>query len=48
MFFLGLGAGSSGVYLEYGPGVAAMVGGSVLVAFAVLMTVFEVKQTKQG
>ena len=47
MFFLGLFAGSGGVWGEYGPGIAGMVGGGVLVAFSVLMVVLEVKQTKQ-
>lgn len=47
MFFVGLLAGSGGVWGEYGPSMAGMVGGGVLVAFAILMVVIEVNQTKQ-
>jgi len=48
MFFLGLFVGSGGVWAEYGPGMAGIVGGSVLVAFSVFMTALEAKQGKQG
>lgn len=47
MFFIGLFAGSGGVFHEYGPGMAGIVGGGVLVSFSVFMTVLEVKQVKQ-